>query len=125
MECPGGKGRVVPASPSVIVVKLPAEIDIANAADVRDELLTAFGSGAAVVIADMTATTFTDTMGVRTLVLAHQHAAANGAELRLALSSRLLLRVLSAMGFGGYFPIYPTVAKAQAAGRATGQPGAR
>lgn len=123
--CPGGKGRAVPASPSVTVVKLPAEIDITNAADVRDELLTAFRSGAAVVIADMTGTTFTDTMGVRTLVLAQQHAVANGGQLRLALSSRLLLRVLSAMGFDGYFSIYPTVAEAQAAGTATGESRAR
>ena len=115
----------MPASPSVTVVKLPAEIDITNAADVRDELLTAFRSGAAVVIADMTGTTFTDTMGVRTLVLAQQHAVANGGQLRLALSSRLLLRVLSAMGFDGYFSIYPTVAEAQAAGTATGESRAR
>jgi anti-sigma B factor antagonist len=69
----------------------------------------------------MTGTTFTDTMGVRTLVLAHQHAVAKGAELRLALSSRLVLRVLSAMGFDGYFSIYPTVAEAQATGKATGE----
>jgi anti-anti-sigma regulatory factor len=49
-------------------------------------------------------------------VLAHQHAVAKGAELRLTLSSRLVLRVLSAMGFDGYFSIYPTVAEAQATG---------
>ena len=108
-----------------MVVKLPTEIDVTNADDVRDELLTAVGSGAAVVIADMTGTTFTDTMGVRALVLAHQHAAANGGQLRLALSSRMLLRVLSAMGFDGYFSIYPTVAEAQAAGAATGEPRGR
>jgi anti-sigma B factor antagonist len=100
-------------------VKLPAEIDIANAADVRDELLTALESGAAVVVADMTGTTFTDTMGIRALVLAHQHAAAKGGELRLAISSRLVLRVLSAMGFDGYFSVYPNVAQARAAGTAT------
>lgn len=74
-----GKGRIVPAGPSVMVVKLPTEIAIDNAADVRDELLTAVESGAAAVIADMTRSTFTDTMGVRMLVLAHQHAVAQGA----------------------------------------------
>jgi anti-anti-sigma factor len=112
----------VPAGPSVMVVKLPTEMTIANAADVRAELLTAIESGATVVIADMTGTTFTDTMAIHTLVRAHQHAAAKGAQLRLALSSRLLLRILSAMGFDGYFSIYPTVAQAQAAGTATGKP---
>jgi anti-anti-sigma factor len=120
-----GKGRAVPAGPSVMVVKLPTEMNIANAADVRAELLTAVESGAAVVIADMTGTTFTDTMAIRALVLAHQHAAAAGAELRLALSSRLVLHVLSAMGFDGYFSVYPTVAQAQAAGTAAGEPRAR
>jgi anti-sigma B factor antagonist len=113
---------VVPAG--LMVVKLPAEMDITNAADVRDELLTVLESGAPVVIADMTGTTFTDTMGVRTLMLAHQHAVAKGAQLRLALSSRLVQRVLSAMGFDGYFSIYPTVAAAQAAGTATPESGA-
>ena len=106
---------MVPAGPPVMVVKLPAEIDVNNAADVRDELFTAFDSGAAVVIADMTATTFTTTMGIRTLVHAQQHAAAKSAELRLAISSQLVLGVLSAMGFDGYFSIYPTVPQAQAA----------
>lgn len=114
----------MPAGPPVMVVRLPAEMDKANAADVRAELLTAIEAGA-VVIADMTGTTFTDTMAIRALVLARRHAAANGAELRLAISSRLVLRVLSAMGFDGYFAIYPTVAEAQAAGTATGQPRAR
>ena len=107
------------AGPSVVVVKLPDEMDITNAADVRDELLAALESGAPVVIADMTGTTFTDTMGVRTLMLAHQHAVAKGAQFRLALPSRLVQRVLSAMGFDGYFSVYPTVAAAQAAGTTT------
>jgi anti-sigma B factor antagonist len=114
---------VVHAGPSVVVVNLPAEIDITNAAAIRDELLTALESGAAVVIADMTGTTFSDTMGIRTLILTHKHAAAKEAELRLALSSRLVLRILSAMGLDGYFSIYPTVAEAQAAGTATEEPG--
>jgi anti-sigma B factor antagonist len=103
----------------VLVVKLPAEMNIANAGDVRAELLTALESGATMVVADMTGTTFTDTMAIRALVLAHQHAAATGSELRLAISSRLVLRILSAMGFDGYFSIYPTVAAAQAAGTAS------
>jgi hypothetical protein len=57
-------------------------------------------------------------------VLTHQHAAAKGTELRLALSSRLVLRILSTMGLDGYFSVYPTVAEAQAAGTASGEPGA-
>jgi anti-anti-sigma factor len=115
----------VPAGPSAMVVRLPAEMDKANAAEVRAELLTAIASGAVVVIADMTGTTFTDTMAIRALVLTHRHAAASGAELRLAISSRLVLRVLSAMGFDGYFSVYPTVADAQAAGTASCKPKAR
>jgi anti-anti-sigma regulatory factor len=78
-----------------------------------------------VVIADTTGTTFTDTMAIRALALAHQHAAANGNELRLAISSRLVLRVLSATGFDGYFSIYPIVAEAQAAGTASSKPKVR
>jgi anti-anti-sigma factor len=85
----------------------------------------AVDSGAALVIADMTATTFTTTMGIRTLVHAQKYAVAKSAELRLAISSQLVLRIFSAMGFDGYFAIYPSVAQAQAAGTTARDPKAR
>jgi anti-anti-sigma regulatory factor len=46
------------------------------------------------VVADMTATTFCDTMGIRALVLAHKHATEQHAELRLLITSPLVLRIM-------------------------------
>jgi anti-anti-sigma regulatory factor len=65
---------VTPAQPQPVIVTLPAEIDTANADSVCTQITAKFASGARVVIADMTATTFCDTSGTRALVLACRHA---------------------------------------------------
>jgi anti-anti-sigma regulatory factor len=61
-----------------VIVPLPAEIDIANAEDVGQQLRAAFAPGVTVVIADLGSTTFCDTSGARQLVLAHKRAARRG-----------------------------------------------
>jgi anti-sigma B factor antagonist len=109
-------------APSVRVVILPGEIDLANDQSVSADLDDALASGATVVIADMTSTTFIDTSGVRALVLAHKAAATKSAELRVAVSSPRVLRTLSILRLDKYLSIYPTVTQAQAAGTVTGEP---
>jgi anti-sigma B factor antagonist len=89
-----------------VVVSLPAEIDMANAERVGGQLRAAVGAGPKVVVADMTATTFCDSMGVRALVLAHRHAAARGIELRLLLPTPAVLRVMQVLGVDAVLPIY-------------------
>lgn len=84
--------RAAHAAP--VLVTLPDEIDVANAHAVRERITAAFEPGVSVVVADMTATTFCDTMGIRALVLAHQRAAAGGAELRLLVTSPAVLRIM-------------------------------
>jgi hypothetical protein len=71
-------------------VNLPAEIDITNAAAVGRELGSACRPGVAVVIADMTQTTFCDSPGVRQLLLASDAAGTCGAELRLVIPSAVV-----------------------------------
>ena len=51
-----------------VVVALPAEIDMANADQVGQQLGSAFAPGVRTVIADMTATTFCDSSGIGMLV---------------------------------------------------------
>src|SRR5204863_8701986 len=65
------------------VVRLPAEIDIANADSIGEQLGAASAPGVPVVIADMTATTFCDSAGINMLIRASKRGAANGTELRL------------------------------------------
>jgi anti-anti-sigma regulatory factor len=50
-----------------VIIVLPAEIDMVNAEEVRDRLVEAASPGVAVVVADLTNTTFCDTAGFREL----------------------------------------------------------
>jgi anti-anti-sigma factor len=110
-----------PSTP--MVVTLPAEIDMANADRVFAELQAAFAPGVSAVVADMTATTFCDSRGYRALVLAHKHAAANGAELRLVVPSARVLRVMGVLGLDAALAVYPSLPEALA-GEADGDAGA-
>jgi anti-sigma B factor antagonist len=94
----------------VAVVKLPVEIDIVNAGQVRDDLLSILNRGAATLIVDMGATTFCDSAGVNALVRAHKRATANNSEMRLVVSAPAVQRVLDITGVGHLIDIYPSVA---------------
>ena len=106
---PPARGKV-----SRAVVTLPAEIDMANADRAGADLQAAFAPGVTTVVADMTATTFCDSRGIHALVLAHQRAAASGAELRLVVPSTCVLRVLGLLGLDRWLAIYPSLQEALA-----------
>jgi anti-anti-sigma factor len=90
-----------------VLVSLPAVIDIANARRVRNKIIAAvLRPGVTIVIADLTATTFCDTMGTRALVQAHKRAVRNGTELRLLQPCPPVLRVLQLLGLDQLLAIY-------------------
>jgi anti-anti-sigma factor len=95
-----------------VVIALPAEIDMANADRVGQQLGAALAPGVATVIADMTATRFCDSSGINMLVRAHGQAAANGTELRLVVPSTAVLRTLALLGLDQLLPIYPSLSQA-------------
>ena len=101
-----------------VIVALPAEIDMANADRVSQQLACALVPGVKTVIADMAATTFCDSSGISKLVRAHQQAAANKTELRLVVPSRTVLRALTLVEMDHLLPIYPSLSQALAAGSA-------
>lgn len=68
-----------------VIVRLPAQIDPISRERAYDELYAAFVSGAAVVIADLSATTSCDDAALRRLVTVQRRAAAQHAELRLVI----------------------------------------
>jgi anti-anti-sigma regulatory factor len=74
---------VTSAQAQPVIVTLPAEIGMGSAGGIGEQLAAASGLSVAVVIADMTATTFCDSVGVRMLVLARRQAATVGTDLRL------------------------------------------
>jgi anti-sigma B factor antagonist len=98
-------------SPLVIpeIVMLPAEIDLGNAGSTGHQLRAAFGPGTAVVIADMSATTFADSSAVRMLLEVTDAATAGQGELRIVIPGPRVLRVLQILGVDGMLAIFPTL----------------
>jgi anti-sigma B factor antagonist len=100
------------SGPGPAVVALPAEIDMANADDVGEQLRSAFTPGVTMVVADLTLTVFCDSYGMRALVLARRCAAAHQAQLRLVVSHPSVLQVLTLAGLDRLLPVYPSLGAA-------------
>jgi anti-sigma B factor antagonist len=98
--------------PGPAVVALPAEIDMANAEGVGEQLRSAFTPGVTMVVADMTLTMFCDSYGMRALVLARRCAAARHAQLRLVVSHPSVLQVLKLAGLDRVLPVYSSLGAA-------------
>ncbi len=103
------------------VVTLPECIDVSNADCAREQLLLAINRGAAVLIADMTATVSCDYSGTNALVRAYQRAVANGTDLRLVVIAEVVRRVLGVSGLDRLVSVYPTMEAAVAAGAECGE----
>jgi anti-sigma B factor antagonist len=104
----------------VVVVTMPAEIDITNADQIGEDLSSAIARGAGIVVADMTGTRFCNSSGISMLVLARRQAAANDAELRLVVPYAAVLRALKLVRMDRMLPIYPSLDAALAPGAAPG-----
>ena len=98
-----------------VVVTLPEHIAIANAGQIREELLSVINRGAQVLIADMTATISCDHAGADAVVRAWQRAAGAGTELRLVVTAKIVSRVLDLRGLDRMVSVYPSLEAALAA----------
>jgi len=104
------------AGTAPVVVTLPAEIDIANADQVFGRLSLAIGSGAGIVIADLTGTDFCGSAGIGAVLMARDRASADGVQLRLALQPSGPVRSLfELLGLDRKLPVYPSLGQALAA----------
>ena len=97
------------------VVSLPAEIDITNADQVREDLLSVLNQGAVLLIADLSKTTFCDSAGVSALARSFRRAEASQSDMRLVVSTLAVQRVLALTGIDRLLDIYPSVAASLAA----------
>jgi len=101
-----------------IVVSLPAEIDLTNADEVRDALRVAARHGAAVLVIDMSATTFCDSAGVQVIIDAYNvidtqnQTAATRTHVRLVATA--VRRIFTLVGIDQLMPVYPSVEAALA-----------
>lgn len=91
------------------VVTLPAEIDTVNSADVAALLSDVISQGPEVITGDLTGTTFCDSAGVHAIARAYERAAANGAELRLAMGDSPVARILQLAGLDQVIAVYSEV----------------
>jgi anti-anti-sigma factor len=94
------------------VITMPAEIDAANADEIGRVLLAAVSPGTAILIIDMSGTTFCDSAGLKAIIAAHARAAKTDTELRLVAPA--VLRILTIVGVDQLIPIYPTLEAALA-----------
>ena len=76
------------------VLTLPAQIDLTNADRVRDELLRTVNQGPAVLVADMTGTSFCAVAGIHALLHARRRASTAGVGLRVVTGPGPVRRVL-------------------------------
>jgi anti-sigma B factor antagonist len=98
----------------VAVASLPVEIDLANADQVREDLLSVLNRGPATLVVDMGRTTFCDSAGVNALVRAFKRACASGAGMRLVVTAPAVQRVLAITGVDSLIGTYSSVAAALA-----------
>lgn len=103
------------------VISLPVEIDITNAGQVREDLLSVLNREPVTLIVDMGGTTFCDSAGVNALVRAHRRATASEAEIRLVVTAPAVLRVLAITGVDHLLKVYPSVAVALETAAALGR----
>jgi anti-anti-sigma factor len=100
-----------------VIIVLPREIDLTNASDVLELITAACAPGVPVVIADLTGTSFCDSVGLRHLIRAGHQVAAVGAELRLAISpGGTVSWLIELTGIDRYLPVYPSAQLAAAGG---------
>ena len=97
------------------LVALPEHIDVSNAGQIREELLSVINRGAEAMIVDMTATISCDQAGADAVARANQRAVVSRTELRLVVTSGVILRLLGMTGVGRLVPVYPSVEAALAA----------
>ena len=111
-------GRATP-----VVVVLPAVIDIRNALDVREQLVKACErDDCCAIIADLSKTTFCDTSGACSLVLARMDVADQNVRLLAVVPSLEVRRVLTQVGLDSVLPSYASLTEALAVAYFDGSP---
>jgi anti-anti-sigma factor len=102
------------------VVVFPEHVDMSTAAQVGEQLLAAFDQGAAVVIADMSATASCDGACADAVASAFQQAVVRRAELRLVATAPAVRLLLATRGLDRLVPVYPSLEAAVADGELRG-----
>lgn len=95
-----------------IAIAIAGEVDLYTAPRFKEELVRAVDSGAALVLIDLTATTFIDSTTLGVLVGGLRRLRPNGGELVLIIVDRNIRKIFEITGLDRVFPIYETRAEA-------------
>ncbi len=99
----------------VAVVPFPDHLNTASAASVGEQIAGGdTADRAAVVIADLSATSSCDRGGAEALISAYHAAALSQAELRLVVTAPAVARLVSEAGLDRLVPVFPSVVAASA-----------
>jgi anti-anti-sigma factor len=99
------------------VVSLPPEIDALNAEPVSVALRSALAEWSPGVVADMTATSFSDAAGIRAVVRAHHRAEEQGCCMRVVIPHPAVRRVAGLTGAESLLHTYPSLDDALPSGQ--------
>ena len=88
----------VPPKPGISLVRLPCEVDLASAPQIRDDMLAALNRDGAHLVVDALDVIFMDSSGVNALVRARERAHALGGSLHVVTRSPAVRRVLQITG---------------------------
>lgn len=94
------------------VVTMPAEIDVTNAADVYRLLAEVANQSPDLVVADLTDTDFCDSAGLNSLIRAHRAISLSKGQLRIALGSSPVGRIIELSGLDSVIPVFADVDRA-------------
>ena len=92
----------------------PEHLDAASAASAGEQMRAAISDRAAVVIADLSATSSCDRAGADALIRAYHAAALSQAELRLVVTAPAVARLVSEAGLDRLVAVFPSVVAASA-----------
>jgi anti-anti-sigma factor len=92
-----------------VIVGLPDEIDIINSDATRAALDQALAQRPGVLVADMTATTFCASEGLRILLHAHFQAVEAGSQFRVAAPGPIVRRVMELTATDQVLDLYPSL----------------
>jgi anti-sigma B factor antagonist len=114
---PGGGRYRVEIIRGVPVVTAPEEIDISNAEDLGEVLLSSADDGYATIVLDMSATRFCDSAGCKIMVRVQNRALAEDGALRLVMKGHdPVARALDITGISRFIPVFRTVEEAVGTG---------
>jgi anti-sigma B factor antagonist len=94
------------AAPGTAVIALTGEVDLYTCPEFKEELLRVIGDGAAVVVVDLTATTFIDSTALGVLIRGVERLRMDGGRLAVVCIDPNMTKIFEVTGLDRVFSIH-------------------